>query len=462
MRSDHCHKKHGPVSYFFACSLPEDWFTNEHISCSRLDETNANSRRLPRLPGDPETFMRFAGWIVFPALTFAMLLSISRSAFSEDKGFFLYAGTYTGFKYISHGNPVSGSHSEGIYVSRFQASTGDVTEAQLAAKISNPSFLAVSPDHRFLYAASEDPLSVGPARDHESYVSAYAIDRKTGKLRLLNSVPSGGTSTCYLSVDKTGKYVLTASFGSGSISILKVRKDGSLGEQASFVQHIGHSGNQTQAHPSSSDVSPDNRFVSVADLGLDKVLIYHFDPVTGALSPLEPAFASVPAGSGPRHFIFDAAGKHAYLMNELTDVVTVYAWDSGQGTLTNLQDVSTELPDYVGTNHTAEIAISPNGKFLYQSNRRLRKDDVRGPDTIGVFAIDSEKGTLTPVEQSPTGGIMPRSFAIDPTGKYLLAANEVTNNIVVFALNQATGKLSKTGKEIKVDTPVCLQFVPAR
>lgn len=267
-----------------------------------------------------------------------------RPVVAENKEFLLYAGTYTGFKYISHGNPVSGSHSEGIYVSRFRPATGELTEAQLAAKMSNPSFLAVSPNQRFLYAVSEDPLSVGPARDHESFVSAYAIDRKTGKLRLLNSVPSGGTSTCYLSVDKTGKYVLTASSGSGSISILRVHKDGSLGQQSAFVQHIGHSGNQTQAHPSSNDVSPDNRFVSVADLGLDKVLIYRFDPDRGSLSPLEPAFAPLPAGSGPRHFIFDAAAKYAYLMNELTDVVSVFAWDSVQGTLTGLQDVSTELP----------------------------------------------------------------------------------------------------------------------
>lgn len=409
-----------------------------------------------------EEFMRCSSRIVLRVVALGLALVIARPAVARDKEFLLYAGTYTGFKYISHGNPVSGSHSQGIYVSRFRPATGELTEAQLATRVSNPSFLAVSPDHRFLYAASEDPLSVGPARDHESYVSAYAIDRKTGKLRLLNLVPSGGTSTCYLSVDKTGKYILTASFGSGSISILRVKKDGSLGEQSAFMQHIGHSGNPTQAHPSSNDVSPDNHFVSVADLGLDKVLIYHFDPNTGALSPLEPAFAALPAGSGPRHFIFDAAGKHAYLMNELTDVVSVYAWDSTHGTLTSLQDVSTELPDYVGSNHTAEIAISPNGKFLYQSNRRLRKDDVRGPDTIGVFAIDPGKGTLTPVEQASTEGIMPRSFTIDPTGKYLLAANEVTNNIVVFSIDETTGKLSKTGKEIKVDTPVCLQFVPAR
>jgi 6-phosphogluconolactonase len=389
------------------------------------------------------------------------LVIASPLSFARNGEFFLYSGTYTGFKFISHGNPTGESHSEGIYVSRFRPATGEITEAQLAAKISNPSFLAISPDHRFLYAASEDPLSVGPARDHESYISAYAIDLRTGKLRLLNSVPSGGTSTCYLSVDRTGRYVLTASYGSGSISILRVKKDGSLGEQTAFVQHIGHSGNQTMAHPSSSDVSPDNRFVVVADLGLDKVLIYRFDQNSGALSPVDPPFAALPAGSGPRHFTFDSAGKFGYLMNELNDaVVTVFAWDSAQGSLTNLQSVPTQLPDFAGTDHTAEIAISPDGKFLYQSNRRLKSDDTRGPDTIGVFAIDPAKGTLTPVEQTLTGGIMPRSFAIDPTGQYLLTANEVSNNVVVFRIDRNTGTLSKTGQEIKVDTPVCLKFVP--
>ncbi len=395
-------------------------------------------------------------------LMLGLALSTSQLAAGQSNEYFLYAGTYTGFKYIMHGNPTGESHSEGIYVSRFRPATGDLTDARLAAKISNPSFLAIAPDHRFLYAASEDPLSLGPARDHESYISAYAIDSKTGDLRLLNTVPSGGTSTCYLSVDKTGKYVLTASYGSASISVLRVRGDGSLGGEAAFVKHIGHSATQTQAHPSSNDVSPDNRFAIVADLGLDKVLIYRFDSATGALSPLDPSYAAVAAGSGPRHFVFDSAGKFGYLMNELNGVVTVFAWDPAHGTLASLQEVSTQFSDFVGSNHTAEIQIAPYGRFLYQSNRRLRTDNVRGPDTIGVFAIDPQKGTLTLVEQTQTGGIMPRSFAIDPTGNYLLTANELTNNVVVFRIDQTTGKLTRTGKEITVETPVCLQFVPAR
>jgi 6-phosphogluconolactonase len=395
------------------------------------------------------------------ALALVLVFCTGRPAAAQAKEYFLYSGTYTGFQYVLHGNPAGQSHSEGIYVSRFRPATGDLSEAKLAAKISNPSFLAISPDHRFLYAASEDPTSAGPARDHESYIAAYAIDPASGELQLLNTVPSGGTSTCYLSVDKTGRYVLTASYGSGSISVLRVREDGGLGEETAFVQHVGHSGTQTQAHPSAIDVSPDNRFVIVPDLGLDKALIYHFDPATGVLSPPDPKVAAVPVGSGPRHFVFDSSGKFGYLMNELTGVVSVFAWDATQGMLAHVQDASTQVADFVGSNHTAEIAISPSGRFLYQSNRRLRNDNTRGPDTIGVFAIDPQKGTLTLIEQTPTGGTMPRSFAIDPTGNYLLAANELSSNIVVFRIDPATGKLAKTGKEIMVDTPVCLQFALA-
>jgi 6-phosphogluconolactonase len=405
--------------------------------------------------------MRSSRTAIVLALALGLMFCTGHPALGQAKDYFLYSGTYTGFQYVLHGNPAGESHSEGIYVSRFRPANGDLTQAKLAAKIRNPSFLAISPDQRFLYAASEDPTSVGPARDHESYIAAYAIDPTSGELRLLNTVPSGGTSTCYLSVDKTGKYVLTASYGSGSISVLRVREDGGIGEETAFVQHIGHSGTQTQAHPSAIDVSPQNQFAIVPDLGLDRALIYHFDPATGALSPPDPKFAALPMGSGPRHFVFDSSGRFGYLMNELNGVVSVFAWDPAQGTLTNIQDASTQVPDFVGSNHTAEIAISPNGRFLYQSNRRLRSDNVRGPDTIGVFAVDPQRGTLTLVEQTPTGGIMPRSFAIDPTGNYLLAANELSNNIVVFRIDPATGKLAKTGKEIMVNTPVCLQFALA-
>ena len=393
------------------------------------------------------------------------VIAAGQSAPAPDTDFFMYVGTYTGFKYVHHSKPTGRgeSHSQGIYVSRFRAATGELSEPELAAEMINPSFLTISPNHRFLYALSEDPLSVGPPLDHSSYVSAFAIDPATGKLRLLNTVPASGTSTCFVSMDKTGKYVMMANFGSGSVSVVRVKDDGSLGELAAFMQDVGHSVNpsiQTEPHPHSIVVSPDNRFAVVSDLGMDKVLIFRFDAETGQLSPPSPPFATVYPGGGPRHFTFDPAGKFGYQLSEMSGIVDVFAWDPLRGTLTPVQRAHTIPHDFFGENHSAEIEIRPDGRFLYESNRRTVSESARGPETIGVFSIDPADGTLTPVEQTPTGGSMPRNFKIDPTGAYLLAANELSNSVVVFKINASTGRLSKTGAEIKVDTPVCLQFVP--
>jgi 6-phosphogluconolactonase len=226
------------------------------------------------------------------ALLFALVACQLAAAQAGD--FYMYFGTYTGFKFVSHSATigVGESHSKGIYVSRFHAATGEVSEPELAGEIANPSFLTIHPNHRFLYAVSEDPLSLGPPLDHASYVSAFAIDSATGKLRLLNTIPTGGTSTCYLSMDKTGRFVLLANFGSGSISVVRVNEDGSLGQQTAFVQHLGHGSPdvpvQSGPHPHTILVSPDNRYVIVSDLGVDKVFIYRFDESTGMLSPLDP------------------------------------------------------------------------------------------------------------------------------------------------------------------------------
>jgi len=227
-----------------------------------------------------------------------VLAGAARPAMAQDNDFFVYVGTYTGFKWVHHSKPYGfgESHSKGIYVSRFHAATGELSEPQLAAEVINPSFLTISPNHRFLYAVSEDPLSLGPPLDHSSYVSAFAIDPATGKLRLLNTAPASGTSTCYISMDRTGKYVFMANFGSGSVSVIRVRTDGSLGELTSFIQNVGHSVDraiQTEPHPHWIGPSPDNRFVIVSDLGMDKVLIFRFDAETGVLSPPDPPFASV-------------------------------------------------------------------------------------------------------------------------------------------------------------------------
>src|SRR5579864_3090647 len=401
----------------------------------------------------------------FVLLAFSAVLSVS-SAWSvpaPSGEYFVYFGTYTGFTYVPEGLPAGGSHSKGIYVSRFQPATGKVSKPELAAEIVNPAFLAVHPNQRFLYVATEDPLSRGPNFDHESYVSAFAIDLSTGKLHLLNTLPTGGTSTCYLSVDKTGHYVLMANFGNSSVTVLRINDDGTIGEQTAFMKHIGHGKDpafQSKAHPHSIDVSPDNRFAIVSDLGIDKVFVYHFNAETGALSPEQPPFVEAERGGGPRHFVFDSAGKFGYALHEMSGFVTVMAWDGANGSFTKVQDAKTLQPDFVGSNDSAEIAIHPNGKFLYESNRRFRGPQMWGPDSIGVFAIDASNGTLSEVEQVAPGGTMPRSFAIDPTGSYLFAANELTGNVVLFHIDENSGRLTPANREVKIDVPVCIVFVP--
>ncbi len=403
----------------------------------------------------------------FVLLAFSAVLSLS-SAWSvpaPSGEYFVYFGTYTGFTYMSEGLPAGGSQSKGIYVSRFQPATGKVSKPELAAEIVNPAFLAVHPNRRLLYVATEDPLSRGPNFDHESYVSAFAIDPSTGKLHLLNTLPTGGTSTCYLSIDKTGHYVLMANFGSSSVTVLRIKDDGSLGEQTAFMKHIGKGKDpafQSKAHPHSIDVSPDNRYAVVSDLGVDKVFVYRFDAATGALSPGNPPFVDADPGSGPRHFVFDAAGKFGYSLQEMSGFVSALAWDPSKGTLTKVQDAKTLAPDFVGSSDSAEIAIHPNGKFLYESNRRFRGSNLWGPDTIGVFSIDTEKGTLSEVEQIASGGTMPRNFAIDPTGAYLFSANQVSGNVVVFRVDDNTGRLTPTSTDLKLDVPVCIVFVPTQ
>lgn len=395
-------------------------------------------------------------------LNLLLLIPSAWGAPASSGEYFVYFGTYTGFTYMREGRPAGSSQSKGIYVSRFNPATGHLTEPELAVEVVNPAYLAVSPNQKFLYVATEDPLSLGPDFDRASYISAYAIE-SSGKLRLLNTLPTGGTSTCYLSIDKTGRYVLMANFGSSSVTVLRINEDGSLGEQTAFMKHIGRGKDpsfQSKAHPHSVDVSPDNRYAIVSDLGVDKVFVYHFDAATGKLSPDDAPFVEAEAGGGPRHFVFDPAGKFGYSLHEMTGFITTMAWEAQTGKFTKVQDARTLAPNFIGANDSAEIAIHPNGKFLYESNRRFRGAELFGPDTIGVFAINSGKGTLTEIEQVPPGGAMPRQFAIDPTGGYLFAENELSGNVVLFRIDSNTGRLTQTKSEVKIDVPVCIVFVP--
>ena len=351
-----------------------------------------------------------------------------------------YIGTYTG------------PQSQGIYVYKFSAASGKLTPLGLAAESTSPAFLALHPNHRFLYAVNEITNYQGKK---SGSVSAFSIDRSTGKLSLLNVVASGDPSPCHLAVDATGKYVLVANYGVGSVAAFPILADGRLGKATAFLPHSGHSINpkrQEGPHAHSIYVSPDNRFVVSADLGTDQVYVYRFDAARGTLAPNQPPSAAVPAGTGPRHFAFHPSGKFAYVIEEMGSSLTAFSYNAAQGVLRPLETISTIPKDYKGYNDCAELYIHPSGKFLYGSNR--------GHDSITAFALDPVKGTPTPIQYVPTEGKTPRSFGIDLTGSYLIAANQGSNTLVVFRIDALTGRLTPTGQKQDVPSPICVVFEP--
>ena len=372
------------------------------------------------------------GWQAAKILALAATVAPAASA-----DYWVLIGTYTG------------KGSKGIYAYRLNTDTGEFKEAGLAAEEKNPSFLAVHPNGRLVYAVSET--------DEGGAVSAFALDRATGKLKLLNRVSSRGKGPCHVSVDKTGKVVLAANYTGGSVAAFPVKEDGSLGEATAFIQHKGSSADKSRQegpHAHSINVSPDNRFAMAADLGLDKVLIYRLDATTATLTAHEPAYASVKPGSGPRHFAFHPGGRAAYVINEMASTITSFVYDAERGALSGaVQTISTLPEGFKGENWTAEVAVHPSGRFVYGSNR--------GHDSIAVFAVEDGDITLKAVEHTPSQGKWPRNFGIDPTGKFLIAANQNSNNVVMFRIDAETGKLTPTGQEMKVSIPVCVRFVKA-
>ena len=346
----------------------------------------------------------------------------------------VYFGTYTGAK------------SQGIYVSRFDSVTGKLSAPELAAETKNPTFLAVSPDKKFLYAVSE--------MSKTGAVSAFSMEAKTGRLTLLNQQFSGGGGPCHVAVDATGKCLLVANYGSGSIAALPIHADGSLGEATTTLQHRGSSVNlKRQAGPHAHFIlpSPDNRFTLDCDLGLDKIFINHLDAPAARLTPGDPPFALVAPGSGPRHLIFSHDGKFVYVINEMGGTITLFNYAATNAAMTEVQTISTLPKDFATNSTCAEIALHPNGKFLYGSNR--------GHDSLAIFSVDQQTGKLTFVEHQPTLGRTPRHFAIDPTGRWLLAEHQSSDSVIVFALDPKTGKLKPTGQSITVGSPVCAVFV---
>jgi 6-phosphogluconolactonase len=364
-----------------------------------------------------------------------------------NKPYLVYVGTYT-----------NKTASKGIYVYNFDPGTGKLTSLGVAAESEDPSFLAVHPSGKYLYAVNEI--------DHfgekkSGAASAFSIDQKTGKLTLLNQAATRGAGPCHISLDKSGKFALIANYDGGSVATFPVHPDGTLGEAADFVEHRGSSADkerQAAPHAHCIGTSPDNRFALAADLGLDEIVIYHFNATKGTLAPNDPAFAKLNPGSGPRHLAFSPNGKFVYLLTEMEDSVTAFAYKASNGSLSPLQTVSalsTLRKDYKGAKEAAEIAVHPSGKFLYASNRA-------GIDTISAFSINSAKGTLQLKNEYPTMGKTPRNFAIDPTGKFLLAANQESNTIVTFRIDAVTGALSPTGDPVQVPAPVCIVFVAVR
>ena len=372
-----------------------------------------------------------------------VFVSLNLSSASPQKSKYLfYVGTYT----------ENGSKSKGIYAYRYDAATQEITPLGLAVETTNPSWVAIHPNGRFLYAVNEVQNYNGP---NSGGVSAFSIDRNSGRLTFLNAVSSRGADPCYITVDRTGKYVLIANYTGGSVAVFPVLENGKLGEASGFVQHTGHGPNpkrQEGPHAHSIDLSPDNRFAMVDDLGLDELLVYKFDAGKGTLTPNDPAFAKLDPGAGPRHFAFAPSGKFAYVISEMHSTVTAFSANLKAGTFRSLQTISALPEDFNKPNDDAEIEVLPSGRFLYASNR--------GHDSITVFAIDSGKGTLTLVEHASTTGKTPRNFAIDPAGKLLVAANQESDNIVVFHIDEKAGKLTPTGKVLEVGQPVCVKFLP--
>jgi 6-phosphogluconolactonase len=266
-------------------------------------------------------------------------------------------------------------------------------------------------------------------------------------------VSAKGGGPCHINVDKTGRTVAIANYNTGSVAAFPAGTDGRLGEASAFFQHEGSSANpqrQKGPHAHSANFSPDNRFLMTSDLGLDKVMIYRFDPEKGSLTPNDPAFARVKPGSGPRHFAFHPSARFTYVINEIASTVTAFAYDAARGAMTELQTLSTLPEGGAERNSTAELEMHPSGKFLYGSNR--------GHNSIAVFAVDQQKGTLTLVQNASTQGGPPRNFALDPSGQFLFAGNQQTDTIVLFRIDAQTGKLTPTGETVELDAPVCIRF----
>ncbi len=361
----------------------------------------------------------------------------------------IYVGTYTEPILFGTGQLLQGK-GKGIYSFRFDGKT--LSPHGITPNVRNPSYLAFDRPRKYLYCVNEFKEYEGKP---SGAVSAFRIDQDTGALTYLNSKPSHGTDPCHLIVDPSGKYVLIANFASGSTTVLPIQADGSLGDETDWKQHVGSSVDpkrQTSPHAHAVEFDASGRFAYVPDLGKDEVVVYAFDNTTGKLTPANVPPVKTKPGAGPRQLVMHPKGKFAYLINELDSTMTAYAFDSQTGALTPLQTLST-LPagGFDGVTSCAEVQITPNGKFLYGSNR--------GHNSIVGYVIDEATGRLTLIGHVSSGGRIPRNFEVDPTGRYLIAANQDTDNLVMYDIDQATGVLTASGQTADAGTPICVRFV---
>lgn len=370
-------------------------------------------------------------------LTYTLLLTstmvMAQTDTTQEK--YLLIGTYTK------------NEEEGINVYAFDTSTGALRYISTAKNVDNPSYLVIAPDHQHVYSVNE-------GSDKTASVSAFEWDTTTGHLKFLNKQPSGGDAPCYINTDRDGKYLFVGNYTGGSLSVLPVRADGKIDAPVQTIEHTGKSVNkerQEKPHVHCVVFGPDHKYLYVSDLGIDQVAIYTYKQGdVQPLIPADPGFSPFPPGSGPRHLVFHENNKWAYVIHELDGKVTAFRYDKGK--LIPFQAISTLPVNFKGEVSGADIHISPDGKFLYASNRGSLNNIV-------IYSIDQKTGSLTKRGEQPSGGKAPRNFMIDPSGNFLLAANQNSDNVVVFKRNKTTGLLKRTGHEIKLPKPVCLKMI---
>ncbi|NQV23883.1 MAG: lactonase family protein [Rhodopirellula sp.] len=373
---------------------------------------------------------------IFSTLILGILLIMTSIAHADDPLIFVSA--------------FAAGEKGAIHAFHFDTKTGVLKPQQTTTDVQHPFFMVISPDGRFLY--SIDTEKFGGSEDE--FVAAYAIKDRSGKLERLNQQSAKGSASCYLDIDSTGKTVVLANYSSGSVAALPVRADGSLGAATAFVQHEGSSVDpkrQKAPYAHSIVISPDNRLALAADLGIDKVLVYRLDAANSKLTANEAqSSVSVEPGSGPRHLTFHPNGKSVYLINELKNTVTFFGYEPDSGKLTTQQTISTLPADFDGVTHTADVKITPDGKFLYGTNR--------GHDSIAFYRIGND-GRLTLIKIEPSLGKGPQNLLITPDGQWLICANMPGNNVVVFKINSDTGELTATGEPVSMPMPSCIRWL---